>query len=131
MIRSFEIITLRLSGMRGSTEYEIIDKNGTCTVTFYRIRFSDGEDKRVADKQVICKNADILKLMNDCRILNWDGFEGKHPRGVHDGIMFSFEAVVNDHQIITAHGSENFPKYYREFLRELNLMLEKHTVQKD
>ena len=37
--------------------------------------------------------------------------------------MFDFRATVNDGQKIHAVGSENFPKGYHDFVRELNKLL--------
>jgi len=45
---------------------------------------------------------------------------------VKDGIMFDFRATVNDGQEIHADGSENFPKGYHDFVRELNKILTEH-----
>ena len=40
--------------------------------------------------------------------------------------MFDFRATVNDGQEIHADGSENFPKGYHDFVRELNKILTEH-----
>lgn len=114
-ITSFEIVTLRTSGMRFVCEYEIVMKDAEAEVSEYGIRFSGSEDKRVLERRAVISEQQALKLLNDCRILSWDGFFGSHPRGVKDGIMFSFKAVINDGRIIKADGSQNFPKHYRDF----------------
>jgi len=59
--------------------------------------------------------------------MGWNGFEGKHPFGVKDGEMLSFRAVVNDGKIIKANGSENFPKNFNEFRKEINRILSENN----
>ncbi|MBQ9886901.1 MAG: hypothetical protein IJM37_08615 [Lachnospiraceae bacterium] len=114
-IVSFEIITLNTSGMRFIAEYEIVMKSGAVEVSQYGIRYSEGEKTRVLEKRAECSKERMLQLLNDCDVISWDGFYGKHPKHVLDGIMFSLEAVVNDGRRIKASGSENFPKHYRDF----------------
>ena len=75
------------------------------------------------EKQVSVSNAMVLKLLNECKLLSWDGFCGKHPRGVMDGMMFSLNAVVNGDKKIRADGSQNFPKHYWDFTDGLYEML--------
>lgn len=126
-ITTFERITLRLSGMRGVTEYEIVGKDGRAEVSQYGIRFSRGEDSRVLERRALCDENTVLTLLNDCRLLSWDGFDGPHPKGVLDGTMFTLQAVVNGDQKISAQGSENFPRHYREFRDGLHQILEQQN----
>ena len=114
-IESFESVLLRTSGMRGSTEYEAVKQGGKAVVSRYAIRYVDGKDQRVLEDRGTCSEARMLELLNACRLQSWNGFNGKHPKGVLDGMMFRLEAVVNDGEKIVAQGSENFPKHYREF----------------
>ncbi|MCR5150669.1 MAG: hypothetical protein K6B52_05545 [Clostridiales bacterium] len=114
-IVSFEIITLRTSGMRYTGETEILMKDGKAEVSQYAIMFSQDEDRRKLEKRAICDEQTMLKLLNDCKLLSWDGFKGPHPKGVLDGTIFSLNAVVNGNVKIYASGSENFPKHYRDF----------------
>ena len=114
-IEAFERITLRENGMRGSTEYEITSDGDTAEVVQYGIRFRYPKDERIAERQATVSVEDVLALLNSCRLLSWDGFHGAHPRGVLDGIMFSFQAIVNGGTVIKAEGSQNFPKHYRDF----------------
>ena len=67
----------------------------------------------------------MLKLLNDCGISTWNGFHGKHPRGVKDGTMFNFKAKINGDTEITADGSQNFPKHYRDLTDGLYKLLHK------
>ena len=53
-IESFEIVTLRLSGMRFTTEYEIVMKGKDAEVVEYAIRYNKNEDKRVPERQTVC-----------------------------------------------------------------------------
>jgi len=121
-IESFEIITLHLGGMRGLCEYEIVMKDGLAEVSFYDIRCSQEHDERILRERATCDVARMLSLLNDCRVLSWDGFDGPHPKWVLDGTMFRFTATVNGDRKIYAHGSENFPRHYHDFesgLREI------------
>lgn len=126
-IESFDIVTLRLSGMRFTTEYEIVMKGKDAELTEYGIRYEKKEDKRVPKKKTVCNVDRVLKLLNDCELASWDGFVGNHPKGVKDGIMFSLKATINGSKKISAHGSENFPKHFREFRNGLNALLRQNN----
>ena len=122
-IESFSIVTLRETGMRGSSEFEIVMKDDEAEVSLYRIKYTQGKDIRELDKRAVCSKETVIKLLNDCNILSWNGFVGKHPKGVLDGIMFTFEAMVDQGEKIYAHGSENFPKHYRDLTNVLYKIL--------
>ncbi|MBP5737432.1 MAG: hypothetical protein J6W55_08310 [Acidaminococcaceae bacterium] len=122
-ITSFEIVTLRLSGMRFTTEYEIVMKDKDAGVVEYEIRYEKDGDKRIPQRQTVCSADSILKLLNDCELVSWDGFHGKHPKNVKDGIMFSLRATVNGDKKIRAEGSENFPNHFRELRDGLHAIL--------
>lgn len=116
-IDSFEIITLRESGMRGSVEYEITaGEDGTAKVAFYWLRWNSdaGKDERILDKSSVVPASDIVSTLKKCHVGSWNGFDGPHPKHVLDGIMFRFDAIVNGGDKITAKGSQNFPKGYRD-----------------
>lgn len=122
-IRSFETIVLSISGMRGTQVYEALMKSGKAEVTLYEMRYNSGRETKEKLQQGTAQEEAFVKLLNDCGILSWDGFDGPHPKGVLDGRMFVFDAVVNDSQKIHATGSENFPKHFREFEAGLNAIL--------
>ena len=122
-ISSIETMTLTLQGMRFCNVYEIADKDGKTELSHFRKLYSNGEDKLELEASVVCDTTNFIELMNTCGVIRWDGFHGKHPKNVSDGIMFDFRATVNDGQEIHADGSENFPKGYHDFVRELNKML--------
>lgn len=126
-VESFERVTLRESGMRYTIEYEMVPKDGQAELTLYAIRFGDQEDRRVPEQTAVIPVQEALDLMNTCRLMSWDGFQGRHPRGVLDGIMFSMKAVVNDNRSISASGSENFPKQYRIFTDGMRRILSGET----
>ena len=114
-IESFEIITLHTSGMqRYSADFEIVMKGGVAEVFQYQIRHRYPENERILEKRVSVGNDKTPVLLNNCKLLSRDGFHGKHPRGVLDGIMFSLNAIVNGGKK-SAEGSQNFPKHYRDF----------------
>lgn len=122
-IGSFEKITLRMSGMRGSVEYEITVQDSAAEVSLYQIRYCRPKEQRIREKRVSVSCGAVLRLLNDCRLLSWDGFHGDHPRGVRDGTVFSLAAVVNDGKIIKADGSQNFPKHFADFRNGIQEML--------
>ena len=122
-VYSFKSITLRLAGMRTTDEIEVINKEENAELSFYRIKYDGKEDTRVLEESVSCDSQKIIDLLNECKVLSWDGFYGKHPKNVKDGIMFNFVAIVNEDETIKASGSENFPKNYREFLNSLYELL--------
>ncbi len=121
-IESFTRLLLRTSGMRFTEEQEILMVGEEAQVSLYGIRYSKDGDERVLEERVLCSPERVLELLDRCGVLKWDGFWGAHPKGVRDGIMFSLKAEVNGGQVISAEGSENFPRHYREFtdgLREI------------
>ena len=117
-------LTLTLRGMRRSIVYEIINNADKLELRIYREIFSNGEIILELENSTMVDIHIFIELMNNCGVICWDGFHGKHPRNVKDGIMFGFTAIVNDGQTIRADGSENFPKGYHEFVRGLNNMFE-------
>lgn len=122
-IESFEVVVLRLSGMRGVSEYEIVALDGSAKLTECGVRFSGEKEERIPKRSVICPAEDVLGLLNRCRILSWDGFHGKHPRGVKDGKIFSFSATVNGGKTVRAAGSQDFPSHFSDFTDGLNAAL--------
>lgn len=124
-VESFENITIRESGMRVSEEYEIINKGDICEISLYQLIPIQGtyDDERILLQSAEYKTADLLVLMNDCGFASWNGFEGKHPKNVSDGIMFRLFAVINDGEEISAQGSQNFPKNYNEFVKQIKTIL--------
>ena len=127
-IESFEIVTLHTSGMRHVCEYEIVMKDCNAEVSLYDLKFSqDKDDRRVLRKRAVCDEEKILKLLNACSLLSWNGFHGKHPKGVLDGTMFNLKASVNGGTQIYADGSQNFPRHYRDFTDALYEILNTGT----
>ena len=122
-VTSVETMTLTLRGMRGGYVYKFEGESDVTELRRYREAYSGGEDELVLESSVPCGVQTMIELMNTYGILRWDGFHGKHPKNVSDGIMFRFEATVNGGQEIFADGSENFPKGYHEFVRALDAML--------
>ena len=123
-INSFDIVTLGLSGMRFTHEYEIVMKGKDAEVVKYNLRYEkDKGHMRVPLSKAVCSADRVLNLLNDCELVAWDGFHGAHPKDVRDGIMFSLEATVNGNRGIRADGSENFPKHFRELWNGLDAIL--------
>lgn len=122
-VTSVETMTLTLRGMRGGHVYKFEGEGDTTELRRYREAYSGGEDELVLEMSMPCDVQTMVELMNICTILRWDGFHGKHPKNVSDGIMFDFTADVNGGQTIHADGSANFPKGYHEFVRTLDAIL--------
>jgi len=122
-VTSVEAMTLTLNGMRGSFVYEIANEGDKTELRYYRKVYAQGEDILELEKSAVCDTQELIDLMNTCSIIKWDGFHGKHPKNVQDGIMFVFSADINGGQTVHAEGSANFPKKYNEFVRALNTIL--------
>ena len=122
-ITSVESFVLRLSGMRGSREYEIACDGDTATVSFYYIKYSSGEEERELDESATLGTAEMLEKLNSFGIGKWNGFVGNHPKGVTDGTQFTLEASVNGGARIYAHGSQNFPSHYHDLVDWLGELL--------
>ena len=118
-IKSFETVTLHTSGMRHVTDYEIVMNGDEAEVSQYAVGYRDGEKVRQLEKRAVCDRETVLQLLNGCCVLSWNGFHGRHPRGVRDGTMFTFRATVNGGEKISADGSQNFPKHFRDFTKGL------------
>ena len=114
-VTTFDEVTLHLSGMRAIQDYAILNKGAQTEVCEYGNEVEDGKRVKKVIKCVSVDTETVLKVLNDCHIMAWDGFHGKHPRGIKDGTMFRFTAQVNDGQSISAHGSQNFPRNFQKF----------------
>lgn len=122
-ISDFTFITLKINGMRFSCEYEMTNDGKTVTVSLYqKICVPDGW-KRQLQKRTECSIDKALLLLNDCNLHKWNNFHGKHPKNVHDGIMFTLEANVNSGIRIHADGSENFPEHFSDFRNGITNLL--------
>ena len=122
-ISSFEKINLFISGMRFLCEYEIINKGEKTEIALYSKKYSDGEEKRILDEKAEIETERFVDFLNSINFGGWNGFKGEHPKGVLDGTMFRMTAKIDGEKIISAEGSENFPKGYRNFLMELDRVL--------
>ncbi len=122
-IVSVQELTLKTMGMRFTHLYKIEQQAGSCSLSRYRERFTDGTARWELEKSISCTADCLVTLLNSCGVIGWNGFHGRHPKRVSDGVMFTFSATVNDSQIIHADGSANFPKGYHEFVRQLDALL--------
>ena len=122
-IKSFETVTLHTSGMRYVTDYEIVKSGENAEVSQYTVGYRDGEKVRQLQKRAVCSAKCALKLMNKCRLLSWDGYHGKRPKGIKDGTNFIFKATVNEGKEIYATGSQRCPWHYGDFSDGLREML--------
>ena len=124
-ITSYTSLSWHISGMRVTQEYEIVKKGDQAEVSEYELRcVTGGGWEPQLQRRVLCTEERMLELLNAFPVMKWDGFHGKHPRGVLDGEMFSFQATVNDGVTIRAEGSANFPKGFQDFRRAIHLLLQ-------
>ncbi len=128
-VTDFESVTLEEITMRGSYVYEIICREDTAEVSLYDIRYIDNEDKKFLRQRSVCSAAEITELLESCEVPSWDGFYGSHPKGVLDGKMFRFSASINGGRTISASGSENFPRHYRDLTNALYTILRRSEEQ--
>ena len=122
-ITSFSEIKLRISGMRITEVYEILCRGDEAELSQYWLSYENHEDHYNLQKRATVPADDIINVLNQCGVLRWDGFYGKNPPHVLDGTMFCFTATVNGGQKISADGSNNYPKHYRDFIDALHRML--------
>ncbi len=119
-VQSFQTVELKISGMRETEIYELMCGGDTTEVSSYVLRYASGKEDRQLCKQVTVDTAEVIGLLNDCRVMSWNGFSGKNPPHVLDGYMFTFRAVVNDGKKIYADGSNNYPKHYHDFKTKIS-----------
>ena len=122
-VSSVESMSLVRLGMRGGSEYKIEVDGEKTKILRYREVYADNKTTLVPEASAVVDTAEFVELVNNCGVIRWDGFHGKHPKNVHDGEMFRFSACVNGDKTIKADGSENFPKGYKDFVRALDEML--------
>ncbi len=121
-IISFERIWLRVNGMRITCEYELLQCGENVKLSRSHMKYCE-KPTLVLDAEKTLDLSDVLEVLNNCEMTKWNGFNGKHPKGVCDGDMFSLEAIVNGGIEISASGSANFPNHYHEFVCYLNKTL--------
>ena len=113
-IQTLEVLTLRITGMRYTEEYELA-ADGPSSVQVSRYQPLHGaQEGRQLQARAVRDTEEVIRQLNACRVLQWDGFHGKHPRGVKDGRMFSLSATVNGGKTVYADGSQNFPSHFHE-----------------
>ena len=122
-ITDFTKIELTMNGMRGSEIYELICEGESANITLYELRYDRNGDRRIPLASAQTGTADIINLLNECKVIKWDKFCGANPRGVRDGWQFIFTAEVNGGRRLYASGSNNFPKHFRDFTNALNDMI--------
>lgn len=130
-IESFEKVTLCVSGMRYVSEYEITPSGDKAVFSEYCFTYRDGKRTRELKNSAFCDLAAATELLNKCRLITWDGFDGKRPPGVLDGIDFSLKANVDGNKTICANGSQNFPRHYRDLVDGIHKVLSSESPDAD
>ena len=124
-ITDMERLNLRLSGMRLTEEYEFIVNGDKTEISYYKMSYANSEEERILEKRTVWDTKTVIDALNGFDVIKWDGFHGKHPKGVLDGTTFKITATLNGGQKLYADGSQNFPKHFHEFEKWL------YTVFKD
>ena len=120
-ILEFRRITLSIQGTMASTrEYEILKKVNGMEAALYDggWRFNKLVTRRSCrvghgswgQREYI----ELAGKLQQIGVSAWNGFNETDP-DVLDGSSFSLEIELVDGSIITAHGSNAYPKNYREF----------------
>lgn len=122
-IESIQEFELKIIGMRFNNLYKISINETEINLERCQEKYRNGVSAYEPEEVVSCSLETFINILNACFVMKWDGFYGKHPRGVLDGRMFDFSAKVNGGHSIKASGSENFPKGFRELVRTLDEML--------
>lgn len=117
----FERITFTESAARGTTrEYEILKIPDEMMSTMYDGNWKYNDDIRREDCQMgqgIAYDREYYTLAEELYRLgvpSWNGFD-KYDKRALDGWSFDLEIVLPDGKQIKAHGTNAFPKNYREF----------------
>ncbi len=127
-IDSFEKITINITQMRSSHIFEAVCEGPKTAIIVYDVFGPSGKDVPICRTKMDTES--FMELMNECCVLEWDGFRGDHPPDILDGTMFSMKAVVNGGRKIYADGSENFPEGYRRFEKALfNILWESKRTE--
>ena len=124
-ITDMESLTLHLSGMRLTEEYELTVNGDKTEISYYTMSYANSQEEIILKKRTVCDTKTVIEALNSFDVIKWDGFHGEHPRGVLDGTMFRLTATLNGGQKLYADGSQNFPKHFYEFEEWL------YTVFKD
>ena len=119
-ITSFENITLRLTGISVCIEYEITMKGEEARVAKYGIMFNGRQERKTTVLETFYSKERMIKLLNDCDLLSWDGFSGYPPKRKEDKVVvYELKAIING-RTISASSSEIRPEHYQEFNDGLN-----------
>ncbi|MCR5042212.1 MAG: hypothetical protein K6C36_08980 [Clostridia bacterium] len=121
---SFDRLELTISGMRVTNRFELVRAGSDAELTLYEVVYINGEAQDEVVGRARMDYDSALAILNDCRVASWDGFEGRHPHGVLDGEMFTFELFSDGKKTVYAHGSENFPRGYSELRSAFYELLE-------
>lgn len=68
---------------------------------------------------------EISRLLETHEAMKWNGFYGQNPPGVLDGKSGGFEAKLSDGRVVSAYGSNNFPKGFLSLWNTLRDKLKK------
>ena len=126
---SFDSITVDIvSDIAATMEYEVLRTDGGAQLSYYILAWNIDEgtpkDEYLQDRREGGEDFynELLDLVNECHVKEWDGFSGYDP-DILDGSSATINAVI-DGEEISAHGNNSFPEGYSGFLRALRKMLE-------
>ena len=130
-LTSFEVVTLRLSGMHRLNEYEITREGDVARFVRYDLLLGPDGERRIPRVRAERPAAEVLAVLDRCGVMRWDGFHGAHPRGVLDGVMFRFAATVNEGRVIAAAGSQHFPPHFHDLRDYIEATLREAATDDD
>ena len=117
---AFERFYFMRGGYMAPQSFEV-----TLTEDGYTIRENDGNpwalDPSLAE--------DLLRIVADCGLKQWDGFHGTNPH-VLDGEGFALEMAFSDGTTVYASGTNAFPDGYREASDRLDELFEKAKMSR-
>ena len=83
-ITELESLNLRLSGMRITEEYEFLVNGEQTEISYYNMSYANSQEERILKKRVAIDTQTVVDKLNEFGVIKWDGFHGKHPKGVLD-----------------------------------------------
>ena len=114
-VTDFEEIYFTTSPGRGKTTRYIITNEGEETKISISVTTSAKNGSGDRSEKGYCSTEEMIKLLNDCEVLSWDGFDEEDEDGT---LIFKFEGTINGKEI-EAEGRGAYPKYFEDFVDDV------------
>ena len=114
-------VEYRIDTMSPPFTYKFIinEEGGTLEIIPYK---DNSSSYRLTEDEI----GEFKKALIIGRVNEWDGFD-KVNNNILDGEGFDFSAKINEVEI-KAHGSNSFPKGYREFCNKADEIIKKYDI---